>query len=138
MHLLPQAKIEFKDSSIQHKNFTDMLPLSPRICQCMRQFFVKRPKFLAATSNNCPLSVPFEFVNSLRPNLARYRTLYILSKSKRINFVNLCKCVYNVIPLFSCFKRYRTLNHCKIVIFKLITLKFAMWTVKQWFYPEME
>ena len=28
-----------------------MLPLSPRICQCMRQFFVKRPKFLAATSN---------------------------------------------------------------------------------------
>ena len=29
----------------------DMLPLSPRICQCMRQFFVKGPKFLAATSN---------------------------------------------------------------------------------------
>ena len=28
-----------------------MLPLSPRICQCMRQFFVKRPKFLTATSN---------------------------------------------------------------------------------------
>ena len=30
-----------------------MLPLSPRICQCMRPFFVKRsrPKFLAATSN---------------------------------------------------------------------------------------
>ena len=28
-----------------------MLPLSPRICQCMRRFFVKRPKFLAATSN---------------------------------------------------------------------------------------
>ena len=28
-----------------------MLPLSPHICQCMRQFFVKRPKFLAATSN---------------------------------------------------------------------------------------
>ena len=29
----------------------DMLSLSPRLCQCMRQFFVKRPKFLAATSN---------------------------------------------------------------------------------------
>ena len=28
-----------------------MLPLSPRICKCMRQFFVKRPEFLAATSN---------------------------------------------------------------------------------------
>ena len=28
-----------------------MLPLSPRICQCMRQFFVKRPTFLASTSN---------------------------------------------------------------------------------------
>ena len=28
-----------------------MLPLSPRICQCMRRFFIKRPKFLAATSN---------------------------------------------------------------------------------------
>ena len=28
-----------------------MLHLSPRICQCMRQFFVKRPKFLAATPN---------------------------------------------------------------------------------------
>ena len=28
-----------------------MVPLSPRICQCMRRFFVKRPKFLAATSN---------------------------------------------------------------------------------------
>ena len=28
-----------------------MLPLSPRICQCMRRCFVKRPKFLAATSN---------------------------------------------------------------------------------------
>ena len=27
-----------------------MLPVSPCICQCMRQFFVKRPKFLAATS----------------------------------------------------------------------------------------
>ena len=29
----------------------DMLPLSPRICQCMRQFSVKRPKLLSATSN---------------------------------------------------------------------------------------
>ena len=28
-----------------------MLPLSSRICQCIRQFFVKRPKSLAATSN---------------------------------------------------------------------------------------
>ena len=28
-----------------------MLPLSPRICQCMSHFFVKRLKFLAATSN---------------------------------------------------------------------------------------
>ena len=29
----------------------DMLPLSSRICQCMRQVFVKRPKFLSTTSN---------------------------------------------------------------------------------------
>ena len=29
----------------------DMLSLSPRICQCMRYFFVKRPKFLSAASN---------------------------------------------------------------------------------------
>ena len=28
-----------------------MLPLSSRICQCIRQFFVKRPTFLAATAN---------------------------------------------------------------------------------------
>ena len=28
-----------------------MLPLSPCICQCMRRFFVKRPTFLAVTSN---------------------------------------------------------------------------------------
>ena len=28
-----------------------MLPLRPRICQGIKQFFVKRPKFLAATSN---------------------------------------------------------------------------------------
>ena len=28
-----------------------MPPLNLRICQCMRQFFVKRPKFLSATSN---------------------------------------------------------------------------------------
>ena len=27
-----------------------MLPLNPRICQCIRRF-VKRPKFLAATYN---------------------------------------------------------------------------------------
>ena len=52
VHLLPQAKFEFKDSSIQQKNcLICLLPLSPRICQCMRQLFVKRPKFLAATSN---------------------------------------------------------------------------------------
>ena len=50
VHLLPQAKFQFQDPSIQHK-LPDMLPLSPRICQCTRQFFVKRPKFLAATSN---------------------------------------------------------------------------------------
>ena len=28
-----------------------MLPLSPHICQCMRHFFVKKPKFLSAASN---------------------------------------------------------------------------------------
>ena len=28
-----------------------MLPLSSRICQCIRQFFVKRPTFLATTAN---------------------------------------------------------------------------------------
>ena len=44
VYLSPQAKFEFKGSSIPHKN-------CPRICQCMRQFFVKRPKCLAATSN---------------------------------------------------------------------------------------
>ena len=27
------------------------MPLSPGTCQCMRQFFIKRPTFLAATSN---------------------------------------------------------------------------------------
>ena len=42
--LLPQAKFEFKDSSIQ-QILPDMLPLSTLICQCMRQFFVKRLKF---------------------------------------------------------------------------------------------
>ena len=52
VHLLPQAKFEFKDSSIHTtQKLPDTLPLSPRICQCMRQFFVKRPKFLVATSN---------------------------------------------------------------------------------------
>ena len=30
-----------------------MLPLNPCICQCIRQFFIKRPKFLAAISNLC-------------------------------------------------------------------------------------
>ena len=40
VHLLPQAKFEFKDSSIQHKTCL-MLPLSPHVCQCMRQFLVK-------------------------------------------------------------------------------------------------
>ena len=49
--LLPQVKFEFKDSSIQHKNCLICCLLSSRICQCMRQFFVKRPKFLAATCN---------------------------------------------------------------------------------------
>ena len=29
----------------------DMLPSSPRICQCRSSFFVKRPNLLAATSN---------------------------------------------------------------------------------------
>ena len=29
----------------------DMLSLSPHICQCMRKFFVKRLRFLIATSN---------------------------------------------------------------------------------------
>ena len=28
-----------------------MLPLSLRICQCLKRLFIKRPKLLAATSN---------------------------------------------------------------------------------------
>ena len=51
VYLLPQAKFEFKDSSIQDQKLPDMLPLSPCICQYMRRFFVKRPMFFAATSN---------------------------------------------------------------------------------------
>ena len=51
MYLLPQANFEFKDSSIQPKILPDMLSLSPRICQFMRQFFVKGQNFLLATSN---------------------------------------------------------------------------------------
>ena len=47
VHLLPLAKVEFKDSSIEQKNCM----IGCCICQDMRQFFVKRPKFLAATSN---------------------------------------------------------------------------------------
>ena len=40
-------------SKVKHttQKLPDMLPLSPRICQCMRQFFVKRLKFLATTFN---------------------------------------------------------------------------------------
>ena len=41
-----------------------------------------------------------------------------------------------VILLFSSIKRYRNSKNCKIVIFKLITLKFAMWIDKKWFWPE--
>ena len=57
VHILPQAKFEFKCVIISQQNLMytiqilpDMLPLNPHICQCMGQFFVKRPKFLAATS----------------------------------------------------------------------------------------
>ena len=49
VHLLPQAKFELKDSSIQRQKLPDMLPLSPRICKCTRQFF--ETEVLAATSN---------------------------------------------------------------------------------------
>ena len=35
----------------QTQKLPDMLPLSPCICHCMRQFFVNRPKLLAATFN---------------------------------------------------------------------------------------
>ena len=63
------------------------------------------------------------------------RTLYILYKNKRISSVNLSEFYefYDVILLFSRLKRYRNSNRCKIVIFKLITLKFAMWIDKRWF-----
>ena len=51
VHLLPQAKLEFKDSKGTTQKLPDMLPLSPHICQCMKRFFVIRPMFLAATFN---------------------------------------------------------------------------------------
>ena len=51
VHLLPQAKFGLKRFKHTTQKLPDMLPLSPHIWQCMRQFFVKRPKFLAATSN---------------------------------------------------------------------------------------
>ena len=38
---------------------------------------------------------------------------------------------YDVNLLFSSIKRYRNSKHCNIVIFKLITLKFAMWIDKR-------
>ena len=41
---------------------------------------------------------------------------------------------YDVILLFSNFKRYRNSNHCKIIIFKLIALKFAMLIEKRSLY----
>ena len=39
----------------------------------------------------CPPPVTFEFVNLLRPNGHGDRALCILSKNKRMSFVNLCK-----------------------------------------------
>ena len=39
--------------------------------------------------------------------------------------------LYDFILLFWSLKRYRNSNHCKIVIFKFITLKFAMWVDKR-------
>ena len=51
VHLLPRAKFEFRDSSIQHRNCLICCLLNHHICQCMRRFFVKKPKFLAATFN---------------------------------------------------------------------------------------
>ena len=38
-------------NKISSQNTPYKLGLSPRISQCMRQFFVKRPKVFAATSN---------------------------------------------------------------------------------------
>ena len=51
LHLLPQAKFGVQRFKHTTQKLSDMLPLSPRIFQCMRQFFVKRPKFLAETSS---------------------------------------------------------------------------------------
>ena len=50
------APIATRKNSVQRfkhttQKFPDMLPSIPRICQCMRRFFVKRPTFLAATPN---------------------------------------------------------------------------------------
>ena len=45
------SKISVRRLKHTTQKFSDMLPLSPRIWQCVRQFLVKRPKILAATSN---------------------------------------------------------------------------------------
>ena len=49
VHLLPQAKLEFKDSSIQHKNCL-ICCLKPPYLAMHKMIFVKRQKFSAATS----------------------------------------------------------------------------------------
>ena len=47
-------------------------------------------------------------------------------KSKELVLLICADEFYDVIAFFSIFKRYRKSNHCKIIIFKLITRKFAM------------
>ena len=52
VNLFPQAKFEFKDSSIQHKNCLIYAAFKPPYLPMHEtNSFVKRPKFLAATSN---------------------------------------------------------------------------------------
>ena len=52
VHLLPQAKFELKDSSIQQKIVLYAAFKPPYLSMYMRQvIFMKRPKFLAASYN---------------------------------------------------------------------------------------
>ena len=55
------------------------------------------------------------------------RTLHIPSKNKKLVLIVYANKFYDAILLFSSLRRYRNSNHCKIVIFKLITQKLAMW-----------
>ena len=80
----------------------------------------------------CPAPVTFEFVDVLRPKLGTLIEFCIFYlERKELNLLIYANEVYDVILLFSSPKKYRNSNHCKIVIFKLVKLKFAVWIDKR-------